>query len=140
MATLINLSDIKVNDVVSFTTYGNNIIPNVVNATVLGIESGNGLINPTLAAANANNVYPAIPYNASNPLSRDYTSYTYLRLKLQDNSQIEIAEPWINPVSLSRLDRSTVTFVAHDCDPSLISSILAIMATKGITQVDVAVS
>jgi hypothetical protein len=139
MAEMIHTDQILSNDVISFTTYGSSIIPNVVNAKVLAIESGDGLVNPTQAAVNAANIYPAIPNAPGAILSRDYLSYRYFRLRLADGSQVEIAEPWINPVSLSRMVRSTATVVIHDFDPTQQQNLLSILAAKGFIKVEISV-
>lgn len=139
MAETVTLNQVQSGDVISFTTYGSSIIPNVVNAKVLAVESGDGLINPTQAAVNAANIYPAIPNPPGIVLSRDYTSYRYLRLKLADGSQVEIAEPWINPVSLSRMVRSVATVVIHDFDPTQQQNLLSYLAAKGFVKTEISV-
>lgn len=139
MADMITLDQILSNDIISFSTFGNNIIPNVMNARVLAIESGDGLINPSQAAVNAANIYPAIPKPPGTVLSKDYTTYRYLRLKLADGSQVEIAEPWINQISLSRLVRSVATVVIHDFDPSQQQTLLNLLAAKGFIKVEISV-
>lgn len=131
MAQVVNFNDIKMNDIISFTTYGNSIIPNVVDATVLAIESGTGLRNPTVAAVNAANMYPSLPVTPGITISTTYTSYTYLLLKLQDGSQIEVADIWINPVSLTRKVRTTGIFAIHDFDPSESASVISKLNSLG---------
>ena len=140
MAEAITFNKILTDDIVSFTTYGNNIIPNVVNAQVLAIESGSGLVNPSLAATNAANMFPTIPLISGATISSDYTSYTYLRLKLQDGTQVEIAEPWINEISLTRLQRQTATLVISDFDITQSAFLLNRLATLGFTNVQLTVS
>jgi hypothetical protein len=131
MAQVIVYSQVQENDVVSFTTYGSTVVSNVVNATVLAIESGYGLINPSTAAANSASIYASLPVTPGIVLSQDFRSYSYLRLKLQDNTQVEIASPWINPASLTRLVRQTGTFVIPDMDQSEVTSILNLLTSNG---------
>jgi hypothetical protein len=133
MAEIILTKDIQPDDIISFTTYGSSIIPNVVNGKVLAIESGTGLINPTTAAANAANIFPSLP--ANNNLSRDYTTYKYFRIRLADNTTIEIAEPWINPTSVSRLVRKRATLVINDFDSSQSDTLLNLLAQHGFVNV-----
>lgn len=130
MAEPVAFADIKTGDIISFTTYGNSIIPNIVDATVIAIESGIGVVNPTQAAANAANIFPSIPVNPGIPLSADYTTYVYLRLKLQNDTQVEIAEPWINPVSLTRLFRQTALVVIPDYDISRSEALRNLLAAE----------
>lgn len=131
MAEVVAIQDLLPDDVVSFTTYGNTIIPNVQNGTILAIQNGIGLINPTAAAANAANIYPAIPQAEGQVLSRNFLSYKYLRIQLPNNTVVEIAEPWINPVSVHRLVRKTATLIIRDFDPSHTQRVVNLLAEHG---------
>lgn len=133
MAESVSLNNVIIKDVISFSVYGANTLNNVVNATVLGIFSGDSLSDPLTAAVNTQNIFPSIPTNSTSPVTNDYRSYTYFKLRLSDNSVVEYAKEWIIPVTLTRLVRGTANVIISDVDNSQIGSLRSLLIENGYT-------
>ena len=139
MAQVVAVKDLNISDILTFLTYGNNTVPNVTNGELLAIESGHFLRDPNKAAVNHSNIYSTLP--PSNPrVADDYTSYSYLLIKLKDNSIVEVGIPWIQPVSLTRLVRKTATIIINDYDETLNASCVNALAALGFVNIDISVS
>ena len=119
MAEIVNVNDLIIKDVISFNTYGVNVVTNVLNGTLLGIVDGSDLRNPAAAAASHAAIYPSLPVIDGVTIPNDFTKYNYLYIKLVDGTKIEVGEPWINNISLTRLSRKTCTVVIPDFDPTV---------------------
>ena len=131
MAETITLNKLKLTDIITFNTFGIGTVSNVVNGKLLGLESGNALRNPMAAAANHANIYSSIPNTLTSPVANDYTKYNYLLIQLVDNTIIEIGEPWINQISLTRLVRQTATIILIDFDSAELQSLTDLLVTNG---------
>lgn len=141
MAEVVVVDNVKLNDIISFNTWGvSGSVNNVVNGKVLGITTGLNLRNPQSAAVNAANIFGSIPQTAQNPVSNDYTTYTYFLLELVDNSIVEYAFEWIIPTSLTRLQRSTLTAVISDFDQSKLQALQNILTTHGFLNITYTIS
>lgn len=107
-----NLSDLALGDVISFTTYGSNTIPDVDNGTLVGFVLGTFLRNASAAATNHANIYASIPLE--NNVPNNYTKYNYLEIRLSDNTTVEIGMPWINELTLTRASRGVIRITVTD--------------------------
>lgn len=139
MAQTCTISQLVIGDIISFNTYGTGTVNNVSNGTLLAFESGAALRNPTVAAVNHANIYSSLPIVVP-PTSNDYTKYNYLLIQLSDNSIIEIGEPWIDPISLTRLVRQTATIILTDFDASNLASLSELLQVNGYTSTSITLS
>jgi len=133
MPESITISQIQLNDIISFTTYGVGGILQITNGTVIGIETGTNLRNPTAAAAEHTNLFGAIPQSTSNPIPNDYRKYNYLLIQKTDNTLVEVGFPWINQSTLTRLAYGTLTVVIEDFTTSNLPILTAFLLAQGWT-------
>lgn len=127
MSISIQMSDIKLGDVISATLYGN-AIPSINEAKVIGFSQGNALRDPSSGAINHANIYAALP--AGSEVDDDYQSYEYLVLRKQDQTIIEIGKPWVRPESLVRLERKTLRLEISDFDESRLAEFKELLDIK----------
>lgn len=124
------LASLNLGDIITFNTYGTSI-PNVVNGTILSFESGTSLRNPPAAAVNAANIYGSLPQINGVSVPTNYTAYNYLLIQLPDGTELEIGYPWINPISLTRLTRATISIQVLDTDPSQVAVLQNLLTVNG---------
>ena len=139
MAQVVAISDLKIQDIITFITYGTNTVPNVVNGKVLAFESGQYLRNPNQAAINHANIFASLPVSAP-IVPNDYTKYDYILIELVDSAIVEIGIPWINPSSVTRLVRSTATIIISDYDSTQSTDIINYLNFKGFTNISIQVT
>lgn len=134
MSESVIVSDILVNDVISFQCFGS-VIPNQSNVTIVGTSySGTVLRSALTAAINHANIYSSLPITPTQT-SNDYTKYDYILVQTSTGSLLEIGIPWINQVTLTRLQRSTIIASIQDVDPSQVSALNTLLTQNGFNNV-----
>lgn len=123
MPEITTIKALKLNDIISCSLYGVGTINTIVNGLIVSMTTGLGLNNPIAAAAEHANLYASIPVDLENPIPNDYTLYNYLVVKLPDATVIEVGIPWLNPITLTRLQRKTATVVLRDFDPDQLQTL-----------------
>lgn len=128
MPSPVNISNVILDDVVSFSTYSG-ALSDIADGIVVGFSAGSTLRDPTNAATRHANIWPAIP--EEDLIANDFTSYDYVLIRKTDNQLIEIGIPWIIPVTLTRSLRATATIIINDFDPNKKDAIRELLALNG---------
>lgn len=128
---LVNRSDLNIGDVVSFSIYGNGIVADISEGTIVSFSSGDILRNAAGAAANHANLYPVLPNLDSDPTPNDYTKYQYLVIRTTDGSVVEIGDPWIVSNTISRMVRATARVTIGDFDSSRLPILMEALSVYG---------
>lgn len=140
MAEAITVAQLKIGDILTCNLYGNGAINNISEGTLIGFSSGDALRDPGNAASNHANIFPTLPNNPDNPVLDDYSSYEYLVIRKTDDAIIEVGVPWLQPASLSRLDRKTATVTIGDFDDSRLTTLRNILEVNGFTKLTITVA
>lgn len=137
MPTPVQISELLIDDVVSFHLHGNTTIPNITNGVVLGITSGNNLTQPGLVAATHANIYGALPEPKP---PNTYTKYQYLVVRTQDGVNYEIGYPWIVKETLTRAERAVATVILRDFDTSKLPMLKSVLETHGFVTTEIIIT
>ena len=133
MSKSISVSDININDVINCTMYGHTGLANISGGVVVGIIHGTNLLLPLVAVTHHANIYPTIPVGSN--VVNDYTAYNYLVVKLPSGYVIEVGIPWINPISVERVERSIATVTIKDFDNTREDELKALLISRGWTDI-----
>jgi len=137
MSQSINIDEIKIGDIVTFSCYGNGVIADVSDGEVIGTVSASGLSDAAVAATNHANIYSALP---AGEVEDDYQSYHYFRIKLQNDQIVEIGSVWIEEFSLNRRTRNNLTAVIEDFDATRVDEFRELCVVNGFTLKSVVVT
>lgn len=130
----VEASQLQPGDIISLTLYGNIGLPTVNNGTLLAISLPERLANPGDAMTNHSNIYPSVP---TGRMLDNYKSYSYLAIKLSDNSIIEIGIPWIVSGGLYRAIRGTIVATIVDVDETDKPNIIEALKERGYNNITV---
>ena len=135
MPTTIMLEDAVIGDVLSFSTYGNNVLLNADEFTLIGVVAGTELSDPAAAAVNHANIWPVIPEPSRKGHPDNYEKSLYLVLRNKADEKFEVAFPWIVSQSVRRAERGSWTVAISDMADDRVEALKEILRRNDYTVV-----
>lgn len=134
---MLSTTQISLFSYISFSLYAPAVLGNgYQNAQVLGILTADDAVKYNPVATIHADIFPSLPAGTKD----DYTSYPYLRLKLDDGNQVAIGLPWIIDSSYVVNNTQKLTIVVASTTPDDQNRIKAALSALGIQNFTVELS
>lgn len=127
------VTELVADDQVEFSIYGNINSSSTFRGTVAGIVSGRFVPTTANPDVNHTNIYPSLPDSKKAIYSDDYSSYKYLHLRTENETDVYIGFPWVKDATISMLAVATYTIVLTDFDTDRQTEVIQALKQRGFT-------